>query len=105
LKIDGLKAREAGPLRAATPAGFLIAVKASRYLTHLKQLRDPEPPLAMLFSRALALGPRLGPVLYQLPARLRYDADRLRRFLDALPRRPRFGRTPSSRSARRRRPR
>jgi uncharacterized protein YecE (DUF72 family) len=74
--------------RAATPVGFLIAVKASRFLTHLKQLRDPEPPLALLFSRALALGSRLGPVLYQLPARLQYDADRLRRFLDALPRRP-----------------
>jgi uncharacterized protein YecE (DUF72 family) len=72
--------------RAATPAGFVVSVKASRYLTHLKRLRDPEAPLALFFSRAIALGPRLGPVLYQLPPTLSFDADRLRLFLDALPR-------------------
>ncbi len=71
--------------RAATPSGFLMAVKASRFLTHIKRLRDPAGPLALLFSRALALGPRLGPVLYQLPATQQYDRDRLRTFLDALP--------------------
>ena len=71
--------------RAATPAGFLVAVKASRFLTHLKRLRDPAAPLTLLFARALSLGPRLGPVLYQLPATQQYDADRLRTFLDALP--------------------
>lgn len=75
--------------RAATPAGFVVAVKASRFLTHLKRLLDPGPPLALLFGRALALGTRLGPVLYQLPATMRFDADRLRRFLDALPAHPR----------------
>lgn len=70
--------------REATPPGFVITVKASRYLTHLKRLKQPGPPLARLFSRAFALGPRLGPILYQLPATLKYDETRLRRFLRAL---------------------
>ena len=48
-------------------ASFLVAVKASRLLTHMKRLRDPGEPLARLFSRAGALIRRLGPVLYQLP--------------------------------------
>jgi uncharacterized protein YecE (DUF72 family) len=70
--------------RMATPDGFTIAVKASGYLTHRKRLRAPAEPLARLFGRASALGPRLGPILYQLPATLRYDAVRLRRFLAGL---------------------
>ena len=70
--------------REATPPGFVIAVKASRYLTHLKRLKAPSEPLARLFSRAFALGPRLGPVLYQLPATLKCDEKRLHRFLSAL---------------------
>ena len=73
--------------RAQTPAGFLMAVKASRYLTHLKRLREPEAPLERLFERASGLGPRLGPVLYQLPPQMRIDLDRLDHFLRALPRR------------------
>jgi uncharacterized protein YecE (DUF72 family) len=72
--------------RTATPGRFLMAVKASRYLTHLKRLRDPEEPIARLFDRAAALGPRLGPVLYQLPGAFARDLDRLARFLAALPR-------------------
>jgi uncharacterized protein YecE (DUF72 family) len=68
-----------------TPAGFLMAVKASRYLTHMKKLREPEAPLQRLFDRAAALGPRLGPVLYQLPTFVRYDRERLEHFLQALP--------------------
>jgi uncharacterized protein YecE (DUF72 family) len=70
--------------RAATPDGFTIAVKASGYLTHRKRLRAPAEPLARLFDRASALGPRLGPILYQLPSTLRYDAHLLRRFLTGL---------------------
>ena len=64
---------------------FVFAVKASRYLTHMKRLRDPDEPLARLFERASALGRALGPVLYQLPPGFECDVDRLARFLAALP--------------------
>lgn len=73
--------------RRGTPASFLIAVKASRFLTHMKRLRDPIEPLARLFSRTSALGRRLGPVLYQLPGNFGIDLPRLEAFLAALPRR------------------
>ncbi|MEU5363551.1 DUF72 domain-containing protein [Streptomyces sp. NPDC005925] len=59
--------------RERTPAGFVVAVKASRYLTHIKRLRDPEEPVERLMSRAAGLGDRLGPVLLQLPPTLRCD--------------------------------
>ncbi|MER7867605.1 DUF72 domain-containing protein [Streptomyces cellulosae] len=59
--------------RDRTPPGFVAAVKASRYLTHVKRLRDPEEPVERLMSRATALGDRLGPVLLQLPPTLQAD--------------------------------
>jgi uncharacterized protein YecE (DUF72 family) len=71
--------------RERTPDGFLFAVKASRFLTHLKKLKDPEEPLARFFAHAAGLGPKLGPVLYQLPPRWPADPGRLDRFLEALP--------------------
>jgi len=71
--------------RAQTPRNFLMAIKASRYLTHLKRLRDPREPIARLFERAQTLGPRLGPVLYQLPGNFQRDLNRLETFLEALP--------------------
>jgi uncharacterized protein YecE (DUF72 family) len=67
------------------PPGFCFAVKASRYLTHLKRLREPREPLDRLWSRATKLGGHLGPMLYQLPPRWDRDLDRLRAFVDALP--------------------
>jgi uncharacterized protein YecE (DUF72 family) len=67
------------------PDGFLFAVKASRYLTHLKRLREPREPLNRLWSRAERLGEHLGPMLYQLPPRWRPDLDRLGQFVAALP--------------------
>jgi uncharacterized protein YecE (DUF72 family) len=70
--------------RDATPPGFTVAVKASRYLTHLKRLRQPGPPLDRLYRRCFALGDRLGPILYQLPESMQYDPARLTRFLRAL---------------------
>jgi len=79
--------------REAVPPDFLFAVKASRYLTHLKRLRDPEAPLDLLLSRASELGPTLGPILYQLPPRWVPEDERLRTFLDALPRDVRKGRS------------
>ncbi len=73
--------------REAVSKGFLFAVKASRYLTHLKRLRDPDEPLERLLSRAVTLGPALGPILYQLPPRWVPEPERLRAFLERLPRR------------------
>jgi uncharacterized protein YecE (DUF72 family) len=70
-----------------TPDDFVFAVKGSRFITHLKRLRDVEVPLAnFLASGVLALGPKLGPILWQLPERLRYDADAVEDFLTLLPR-------------------
>src|SRR5438105_15042649 len=53
--------------RRRAPRGFLYAVKASRFLTHMKKLKDPAEPLERFFSRARHLGATFGPVLYQLP--------------------------------------
>lgn len=70
-----------------TPGDFLFAVKGPRFVTHLKQLRDVRTPVAnFLASGVLALGPKLGPVLWQLPPRMRFDAARLAAFLELLPR-------------------
>ncbi|MEU1197826.1 DUF72 domain-containing protein [Streptomyces sp. NPDC005813] len=59
--------------RERTPDGFVVAVKASRYLTHIKRLRDPEEPVHRLMDHAAGLGDRLGPVLLQLPPTLHAD--------------------------------
>jgi uncharacterized protein YecE (DUF72 family) len=72
--------------RERAPSGFLYAVKASRYLTHMKKLKDPEGPLQRFFENAAPLGATLGPVLYQLPPRWPLDLERFRHFLTALPR-------------------
>jgi uncharacterized protein YecE (DUF72 family) len=73
--------------RRQVSSEFVFAVKASRFLTHMKRLRDPENPIARLFSRASALGTKLGPALYQLPPSMGFDLERLNRFLATLPRR------------------
>ena len=71
--------------REQAPAGFLYAVKASRFLTHMKKLKDPEAPLDLFFDNARHLEPRLGPVLYQLPPRWPLNLERLAHFLEVLP--------------------
>jgi uncharacterized protein YecE (DUF72 family) len=72
---------------AETPDGFVFAVKGSRFITHMKKLADADTTLANFFaSGVLALGERLGPVLWQLPPTLGFDADRLTTFFDHLPR-------------------
>lgn len=71
--------------RDATPEGFRVAVKVSRYLTHVKRLRDPEEPVARLVERAAGLGDRLGPYLLQLPPTLRCEPGRLDACLAAFP--------------------
>ena len=53
--------------RERTPDDFVMAVKASRYLTHVRKLRDPAEPVARLLGVAAGLGPKLGPILLQLP--------------------------------------
>ena len=63
--------------QARTPDGFLMAVKASRYLTHVRRLRNPAEPVARLMRAAAGLGDRLGPVLLQLPPDLPADPDAL----------------------------
>lgn len=71
--------------RARTPPSFLFAVKASRFLTHMKKLKDPEEPVERLFSRAFELRSKLGPVLYQLPKQMPKNVERLAAFLELLP--------------------
>ena len=67
--------------RQRTPEGFLFAVKGSRYLTHIRKLRDPDEPLARLMERASGLGEKLGPILLQFPPSWPLDLDRLRDFI------------------------
>jgi uncharacterized protein YecE (DUF72 family) len=59
--------------RDRTPAGFVMAVKASRYLTHIRRLREPAEPVRRLLDAAAGLGDRLGPILLQLPPNFRAD--------------------------------
>ncbi|MDC0717452.1 DUF72 domain-containing protein [Nannocystis bainbridge] len=68
-----------------TPADFVFATKASRYLSHMKRLRDPEQPVARLLAAARRLGAKLGPVLVQLPATMACDPDRLAHLLAVWP--------------------
>lgn len=72
---------------AQTPADFVFAVKGPRFITHMKKLRDAATPLANFFaSGVLALGEKLGPVLWQLPPNLGFHPDSLDEFLSLLPR-------------------
>jgi uncharacterized protein YecE (DUF72 family) len=72
--------------REQTPTGFVFSVKAGRFITHLKKLRDIEVPTAtFLASGVLALADKLGPILWQLPPNLGFDADRMERFFALLP--------------------
>jgi uncharacterized protein YecE (DUF72 family) len=70
-----------------TPPEFLFAVKMSRYVTHVKRLRDLPPSIELFYSRIGPLGgsPKLGPVLWQLPGTFHRDDDRLAGALEALP--------------------
>jgi len=73
--------------RDETPEGFVFAVKGPRFITHMLRLRNARVPLANFFaSGVLALGDKLGPVLWQLPERHGYDPEQLEQFFDALPR-------------------
>jgi len=71
--------------REATPSNFVFAVKASRFITHNKKLKDPENAIDNLLPRAARLGSKLGPVLFQLPPRWRVNVERLQNLLQILP--------------------
>jgi uncharacterized protein YecE (DUF72 family) len=63
--------------RDRTPGDFVMAVKASRYLTHVRKLREPAEPVARFLAVASGLGPKLGPILLQLPPFLAAEPGRL----------------------------
>lgn len=73
--------------RDAVPDDFVFAVKASRYLTHVRRLLDPQGPVHYLMERASLLGDRLGVVLLQLPPSMPIDLERLDATLRAFERR------------------
>jgi uncharacterized protein YecE (DUF72 family) len=76
--------------REMAPPGFLFALKASRFITHIKRLRDAADSIDLFFSRAKPLGLTLGPVLFQLPPRWKANVDRLAEFLSILPKRHKY---------------
>lgn len=67
-----------------SPDDFVFAVKASRYLTHMKKLKDPEEPLSRLMERASGLEKKLGPILFQFPRTWAVNLERLASFLQEL---------------------
>jgi uncharacterized protein YecE (DUF72 family) len=71
--------------RDTVPDGFVFSIKASRYITHMKKLKDPEESTRKFFSIIEVLGDKAGPVLFQLPPKWKVNLDRLEEFLDALP--------------------
>jgi uncharacterized protein YecE (DUF72 family) len=68
-----------------TPKDFVFALKMSRFLTHLRRLRDPEQPVELFLERARELGAKRGPTLLQLPPSLHADAGLLDAALDVFP--------------------
>lgn len=71
--------------RDTVPGGFIFSVKASRYITHMKKLKDPEQSVPPLLERTEELKEKLGPFLFQLPPRWSINTERLDSFLEALP--------------------
>lgn len=75
--------------KAESAAGFIFSVKGPQFVTHIKRLKDIEAPLAnFIASGVLALGEKLGPIVWQLPPSLGYDAERMEAFLALLPQTP-----------------
>lgn len=70
---------------ALLPDGFTMAVKASRFLTHIKRLKEPDEPVQRLLEACAGLGDRLGPILLQLPPTMKADVDRLAACLQRFP--------------------
>lgn len=72
--------------RKSVPTGFLFAVKASRYITHMKKLNDPEEPVSRFLKGVQKLESKVGPILFQLPPNWNLNLGRLHSFLEVLPR-------------------
>lgn len=72
------------------PDDFIFSVKGSRYITHMKKLKDPEKPLSVMFERIKPLKGKLGPVLFQFPPGWKPDLGRLKEFLAKLPKKVRY---------------
>jgi uncharacterized protein YecE (DUF72 family) len=70
---------------ARTPDDFVIALKASQYLTHMKRLRDPEEPVSRIVERVQPLGAKLGPILLQLPPNFKIDLKAMDDALSCFP--------------------
>ena len=71
--------------RKTVPEGFLFAVKASRYITHMKKLKETEEALSSFLGRVELLGDKLGPILFQLPPKWNFNPNRFFDFLEVLP--------------------
>jgi uncharacterized protein YecE (DUF72 family) len=71
--------------REKSPQEFLFAVKATRYITHLKRLKEPQKSVSLFLERARLLGDKLGPILFQLPPKFGCNQERLVELLGALP--------------------
>jgi uncharacterized protein YecE (DUF72 family) len=79
------KAETFAKWRDQAPEGFRYAVKAPRFITHMKKLKDCSEPVEEFLGRARNLGPAIGPILYQLPPRWAYNRERLELFIALLP--------------------
>ncbi|NWL76487.1 DUF72 domain-containing protein [Pseudomonas taiwanensis] len=92
IEINGSFYALQNPVRYAhwrddAPEDFIFAVKAPRYITHTRRLREVEQPLANFFaSGLLQLGEKLGPILWQFPPSMKFDAELFAHFFDLLPR-------------------
>ena len=72
------------------PPGFVFAVKGSRFITHMKKLKDPKESVKLFLTHSARLGAKLGPVLFQLPPQMPVNPTRLREFAETLKRRKRL---------------
>lgn len=76
--------------RDNSPDNFLFAVKGSRFITHMKKLKDPKSSGLKFFDGVERLGEKLGPILFQLPPRWSVNVERLSAFLEVLPKEHRY---------------
>ncbi|MFO7783877.1 MAG: DUF72 domain-containing protein [Thermodesulfobacteriota bacterium] len=76
--------------RSKAPRNFIFSFKANRYITHMKKLKDPASSLSRMLQVAPSLGGKLGPILFQLPPKWRFDPERFFDFLESLPSKYRY---------------